>query len=283
MTYPGTPLAPARPGRPASVRVHDLPDMEGVVAVRGHGVDTDLIRHAHGSHVVGVVDRGARVVEQDGVATTVAPGGLFAVAAGCGHRCGTGDGGPHSYRVLCLAPARLVRALSAANARRAAFATPLLDDPAAARALAAFFALLPAVPHTLALREAVLRVLCQRLARHTTVDDAPHAQRHDVRRALERIDADPAAPHRLADLAALACLSPHHFQRVFLAHTGVSPREMVQDRRIRRARALLERGVSPAAAAQTCGFADQAQFTKAFKSLMGVPPGRYARDNAARG
>lgn len=264
------------------VLFHDPPDMPGLTAVAGRGLSAAFARHVHGAHVVGLVDAGVRVLEAGGVETEIAAGRLFAVAAGQGHRCRAGGGAPHSYRVLCLAPERLAPYLDGLDGAPPAFPCPLLDDPGAAGALDAFFALLPAAPHTLARREELAAAVARRLGIHARRGEPVRAEREAVRRALARIEADPAAPLSLGTLAATACLSPFHFQRAFTAQTGVSPRQWQLAARVRKARALLDRGVPPAEAALACGFADQSHFTRCFKRLVGVPPGRYARANAGR-
>ena len=83
----------------------------------------------------------------------------------------------------------------------------------------------------------------------------------------------------VADLAARAGLSEAHFARAFKSTTGVTPRMFVEQRRVARARRLLE-GKPPtplSAIALDCGFPSQSQFTVAFRRQTGVTPGRYRR------
>ena len=83
----------------------------------------------------------------------------------------------------------------------------------------------------------------------------------------------------VADLAARADLSGAHFARAFKSTTGVTPRMFVEQRRVARAKWLLE-GKPPtplSAIALDCGFPSQSQFTVAFRRQTGVTPGRYRR------
>jgi AraC family transcriptional regulator len=87
-----------------------------------------------------------------------------------------------------------------------------------------------------------------------------------------------AEPFGLADLAAVACLSPYHFSRSFKAATGLSPRAFAQACRIERARHMLVETPMPVAAiAQACGFSDQSHFTTSFARATGTTPGRFRR------
>src|SRR5690606_37580469 len=62
----------------------------------------------------------------------------------------------------------------------------------------------------------------------------------------------------LARLAAVAGLSPSHFSRAFKAATGAAPHRFVLERRVDRARALLDRtGLPLAQIAYEAGFASQ--------------------------
>jgi len=80
-------------------------------------------------------------------------------------------------------------------------------------------------------------------------------------------------------LAAIADLSPKHFARAFRQSTGMPPHRWLIERRIDRAKALLNTAdLSLAEIALACGFADQSHFTAAFRKLAGLTPGDYRRE-----
>lgn len=78
-------------------------------------------------------------------------------------------------------------------------------------------------------------------------------------------------------VAARAGLSPHHFSRVFTARMGRSVMAHVRGRRlVRGARRLcVEPDLKLVDLAFDCGFESQESFTRAFKRLFGVAPGRF--------
>jgi AraC family transcriptional regulator len=77
----------------------------------------------------------------------------------------------------------------------------------------------------------------------------------------------------LAELAAIANLSPHYFTRQFKQSTGCTPHQFVIRCRVERAKALLLAGKSSIAAiAQQVGFANQAHLTVHIKRSLGVTP-----------
>jgi AraC family transcriptional regulator len=83
----------------------------------------------------------------------------------------------------------------------------------------------------------------------------------------------------LADLAALAGVSPHYFIELFRQSTGQSPHRYVLAQRIERAKRLLRnRALSALDVAIRLGFADASHFSKVFRRLVGTTPTSYRAD-----
>lgn len=82
----------------------------------------------------------------------------------------------------------------------------------------------------------------------------------------------------LEDMARVAGLSPSHFSRLFKQTIGKSPMQFVTAYRVERAKeALADLDRPLIEIALTCGFADQAHFTRVFKQAEGVTPTGYRR------
>jgi AraC family transcriptional regulator len=90
---------------------------------------------------------------------------------------------------------------------------------------------------------------------------------------MENLEGNPT----LAQMAALANLSPYHFARQFKASTGLAPHQYLISRRIERAQHLLrahdELGL--AEVALRVGFSDQSKFSFHFKRLVGLTPRQF--------
>lgn len=84
-------------------------------------------------------------------------------------------------------------------------------------------------------------------------------------------------PLTLEQVAAQAGLSVHHFSRLFTARMGRSVMAHVRGRRLVRAARRLcdEADLKLVDLAFDCGFESQEAFTRAFKRLFGVSPGRF--------
>jgi len=94
-------------------------------------------------------------------------------------------------------------------------------------------------------------------------------------RARDYIAAHPAAPIGLAEIAAVADLTPWHFARAFRRQFGIPPHRFQLGLRIDMARRLLADGLSGAEVAHRTGFADQSHFIRRFKRMTGTTPAHH--------
>lgn len=83
-------------------------------------------------------------------------------------------------------------------------------------------------------------------------------------------------------LAAVACMSPRQFARVFCAETGCTPAKAIERLRVETARPMIEAASQGfAAVARQVGFQDPDRMRKAFLRVYGQPP-QALRRGAAR-
>ena len=80
----------------------------------------------------------------------------------------------------------------------------------------------------------------------------------------------------LDDLAAEAALSPSHFSRSFKKTLGQTPMHFLMAYRVEQARKQIQNPeLSFTQIAASCGFSDQAHFSRVFKQAQGVSPKQY--------
>lgn len=98
-------------------------------------------------------------------------------------------------------------------------------------------------------------------------------------RLVARLDDTLAAPPSLQDLALDTGLSPGHFARKFRLSCGTSLRHFILQRRVRRALDLIRTSTTPLCTlALDLGFDSQSHFTRVFRTLTGMTPGRLRRE-----
>ncbi|PXW26574.1 AraC family transcriptional regulator [Paraburkholderia caballeronis] len=120
-----------------------------------------------------------------------------------------------------------------------------------------------------------LSTLLVRYARTRPEPLRPIANDPRVETMKERLATDMTAPMRVADLADAVGLSPFHATRLFTQATGLPPHAWRTQVRLQRALGPLRAGALVADVAAATGFTDQSHFTRHFRRVFGVPPGRW--------
>lgn len=99
-----------------------------------------------------------------------------------------------------------------------------------------------------------------------------------LRRVLDFIEANLEGDLNIERMAATACLSRFHFARAFKASTGQAPHQYVSNRRLERAKSLIwGADRSLADIAYSLNFSSHANFTRAFRRIVGQTPGEFRR------
>lgn len=115
-----------------------------------------------------------------------------------------------------------------------------------------------------------------RASRRDGPDSSAVSARHAdvIAQACRRIGESDELPS-LADLAALAGMSPYHFHRVFKARTGLTPKAYAEARRRERVHAGLGDGKSVTEAIYDSGFNSNGRFYEASDRVLGMRPSDY--------
>lgn len=96
-----------------------------------------------------------------------------------------------------------------------------------------------------------------------------------IQRALERLAARFPDQPSLGELAAEAGLGEHHFQRMFTAWAGVSPKKFLQHLSLEAAKRRLDQSASVLDAAFEAGLSGPGRLHDLFVNLEAVTPGEY--------
>ena len=101
---------------------------------------------------------------------------------------------------------------------------------------------------------------------------------NNARRVIEYVEANFGRAVTVRELAYLAGLSTHHFVRMFQKSLGLTPYQYLLERRVERAKELLQdQTANLAQVGLSTGFCSQSHFTSAFHRAVGVTPAAFQR------
>ena len=236
--------------------------------------------HSHSTLSIGAVDSGESVFSRNGQRQKLVRGDVVLIPAGEVHSCNPVDDGRWSYQMLYLDPAWIGGVVGEMGVFDAMVLNRLPSDVAPRRVHERLTQLNECLfsSATDEDKEAALLVFVGdlfaegRLRRKVRTGELDSARL----RAVQALIAERCAESLSLDkLAREAGMSRYHFVRAFSRAIGMTPHAWQLDRRIERARALLEQGMSLADAALQLGFADQSHFQRAFKQRVAATPGEY--------
>ncbi|CAG9198674.1 L-rhamnose operon transcriptional activator RhaR [Paraburkholderia tropica] len=264
--------------------------------------DHEFSPHWHEAYTVPVIEDGAECFRYRGAHHVAETGTVPVINPGEVHTGSRAVDEGWRYRVIYV-PVDYLHGLAAQIAGRAQplpwFAADVIRDPDLAQRLSYAHRLLEAdadarradpatggdtgapaqpEPDLLAVEGALLDALSALLTRHARTREAPigpHTNDPRVETMKALLAADLPAPLRVADLAQAVGLSPFHATRLFTQATGLPPHAWRTQVRLQRALGPLRAGASVADVAAASGFADQSHFTRHFRRMFGVPPGRW--------
>jgi AraC family transcriptional regulator len=234
-----------------------------------HPANSQLPRHAHASASLACVLRGSFVEEAGAATVRCTPLSALFKPAGEEHADHYGADGaecllievPES-RLRVMPGTVFTGVLHVASGAVAALVQALATEVRSADALS-----------PVAIEGLVLELLAQ-IGRQA--EPQMHGGPSWLPGVLDMLRSRFREPLIMSDLASDAGIDPSHLARVFRCHEGVTPSEYLRLQRVEWARwRLLRSSDSLASIALDAGFADQSHFTRSFRRVLGVSPGRY--------
>jgi AraC-like DNA-binding protein len=234
--------------------------------------------HRHDTYAVGLTDSGVQVFGYRGAVHSSMPGQVVALYPDEAHdgRAGTGEG--FGYRIIYVEPSTLSEALRSVSGR--AYPLPFVRDVVSgnailARAIEDAFRG-PLEP--LGVDSLVVNLAEGLLAGESDAARPSASRRVDapaVERARQLLDAERTRVVHSGELESLTGLTRYDLARQFRMVLGTTPHRYLLMRRLELARELIHDGRPLVEVALDTGFADQAHFTRAFRSAFGLTPARY--------
>jgi AraC-like DNA-binding protein len=233
-------------------------------------------KHRHDTYAIGVTDRGIQVFDYRGSARTSMPGQVVVLHPDEVHDGRAGSDAGFGYRIVYVEPSHLAEALRVLRGRP--YPLPFVGEPVSTNAR-----LSRAV-------DAAFRAPLQPLAADSLVVDlaeglideerggcpaAPRVHASVIERARQFLDAERTRVVHSAELESITGLTRYDLARQFRIMFGTSPYRYLLMRRLDAARERIHQHRPLVEVACDAGFADQAHFTRAFRSAFGLTPARY--------
>ena len=239
-------------------------------------------KHCHREFAIGVIEQGVQQFYHRGSNYTAPPGTIISLNPDEVHDGMSASKTGYRYRMVYISR-NVIRKMSACRSASGSFpgyfSCPVIfDKKMAARLLHALRLLDGDRQTSLESHTCLARVVSGLFCRYGSrrfLSGPRFKDREIVNRALAYIRDNVAQNITLNEIAASVDLSQYHFLRIFKNTTGLPPHAYLVQRRVEMAKAAIEGGCSIALAALESGFSDQSHMTRCFKSVYGVPPGRY--------
>jgi len=266
--------------RPGAGWIASTRPVDGVELFRAGFAGEAYQKHRHDTYAVGLTDWGVQIFDYRGAARVSTPGRVIVLYPDEVHdgRAGTEEG--FEYRIVYVAPSHLVEALRVLRGRP--YPLPFVGEAVVtnARLSQAVEGAFRAPLESLAVDSLVVELAGGLMAGERGGGRPTIPQRIDVpviERARQFLDAERTRVVHSTELESVTGLTRYDLARQFRIMFGTSPYRYLLMRRLDFARERIHRQRPLVEVACDAGFADQAHFTRAFKSAFGLTPARYRR------
>lgn len=264
-------------------RYNILPALDGLELLHGTYVAHSFSKHTHDGYAFGVIERGALKFSYRGEKWLAPPGYINLVIPGEAHDGHAGSDMGWTYRMFYLKPSLLERAnfeIAGKPKERPFFKKGVLRDDYLAGMILGLHRMLEK-PGALLLEQEthLLNLLTEFIQRHADDRTALRScgrENQAVNQARRYIEDNYTKDISIKELSRRCHLSPYYLIRVFRENMGIPPHAYLKQVRISRAKQLFSQGLSVLEVAYETGFADQSHFTRHFKQITGLTPGKYS-------
>ncbi len=243
----------------------------GITALSASFTDFTYKKHSHQEYAIGVTLRGIQSYNLDGSFQLSHPNGVMLFNPEQAHDGMAYDETGLDYVMLYIYPQLLLEVIEQDDLVR--FSTPVVYDAGLVQSI-------------LRLSHAILNdkdeALCSELFlsladRLIHTDLSTEYKKDDtlIRKAKDMLQTHSETVIKLDEICAELNLSKFQFIRLFKAHTGISPYQYFLNRKIERARQVIEESRDIYTAVAECGFVDLPHLNKHFKSVYGTTAFEY--------
>lgn len=249
----------------------------GIESYRFEGLARPFPNHFHGHFVLGLVERGERLLSCKNARYKISLGNIVVFNPGDNHGC-LQSGGAFDYRGMNVSKKVMMDLAQKVTGGQKVpiFSKNVIFDEELSFHFRSLHKMLMGEESDFRKEEtlfSVMSILFQRYGQeHGGMDFECRAE---IESACNFIGKNFAKRICLEQLCRHCGLSKSTLLRAFSKCKGATPHSYLESVRIGAARELLEQGAPPIEVAARTGFSDQSHFTKCFTSFTGFAPGEY--------
>jgi AraC-like DNA-binding protein len=260
------------------LRYWKVPHLENLELLHAANITYQYPTHVHEEHSIGLMLRGTEVTTCRGASYTAIPGRVVLINADEVH---SSKSNKTEYRIIKVRPTvlkQIALELVGHDPEGLCFPKLVINDRLVYRQLLDLHLRLEQNGSALEQESDFITSIGLLLTRHTKGRFVPQPSGKEpyyVKLTQDYLRSHYAENVSLARLTSITNLSSFHLLRVFSQQVGCPPHQYQTQLRITHARKLMRKGSSIAEVAQETGFCDQSHFSRTFKRIVGVTPGRY--------
>ncbi len=247
-------------------------------AYRFEGIVQPFPSHFHEHYVMGLVEKGERVLSCRDREYAIEEGSIVVFNPGDSHACVQSGGGMFDYRGFNILKEAMLELAEEITGKRELpqFSENVIKDEEAACRLRLLHEMVMKGTGEFKKEETLLFLLSHLIRNHgkSSLQYIPEC-RQEIEKACEYMAGHFTEHIYLDQICRCAGRRKSTLLRAFTKEKGVTPYRYLEIIRINEAKKLLSEGVPPVEAAIRTGFSDQSHFTSYFNQFIGLAPGTY--------
>ena len=249
-----------------------------IEAYRFEGIVQPFPCHFHEHYVLGLVEKGERVLSLRDGEYAIGEGSIVLFNPGDSHACVQSDGGTFDYRGVNISKEVMLDLAHEVTGRRelTGFSRNVICDEEAGCCLRCLHEMVMSGEGGFGKEEALLLLVSLLIGNYGQPFESCIPEcREEMEKACEYMEQHFMERIYLDQICRHAGLSKSTLLRAFTRSKGVTPYRYLETIRINEAKKLLAWGIPPVEAAVRTGFSDQSHFTNYFNQFTGLAPGMY--------
>lgn len=249
-----------------------------VEACRFEGIMQPFPVHFHSYYVIGFVESGGRYLTCGNAGCSVGAGDVLVFNPQDNHACTQADGGTLDYRAFNIKPEVMGKLAKEITGRQFAlrFHKNVIRDAGLFLSLRRLHEMVMDGSTEFEKSELLLLAVEQLIQEcGEPFDNSVAEYNAEIEKACSFMQQHFAEHISLGTICEATSLSKATLIRAFTKAKGITPYRYLENIRLGEAKKRLEQGASPADAAFSTGFSDQAHFTNFFRNYIGLTPKQY--------